>query len=59
MTALTVARRNNPDDGRMPGFGMDGCRSWPTDVRRSYETFFVRRLTKSTSTYSPRCSGVA
>jgi len=27
MTALTVARRNNPDDGWMPGFGMDGCRS--------------------------------
>ncbi len=24
-----------------------------------YETFFVRRDTKSTSTYSPRCSGEA
>ena len=59
MTALTVARSNGPDDGWMPVFGMDGCRFVEADVRRSYETFFVRRLTKSTSTYSPRCSGVA
>ena len=39
--------RIGPRDGR------------PIDDDRTYETCLVRRLTKSTRTYSPRCSGVA